>query len=118
VTDSGLFCSQVGLDGVYCPLLLLNKKKYACISVSERDGKILKKKERLACLTFPAAPRRCPNFWPTCGIFCRDCLQFRHVWYQCDLNPNPPLSGRVSISCVATGVYLPSALETASLTLS
>lgn len=37
---------EVGLDGIYCPLLLLNKKKYACISVSERDGKISKKKER------------------------------------------------------------------------
>ena len=36
---------QVGLDGIYCPLLLLNKKKYACISISERDGKVTKKKE-------------------------------------------------------------------------
>jgi hypothetical protein len=33
---------EVGLDGIYCPLLLLNKKKYAALSVSERDGVITK----------------------------------------------------------------------------
>jgi hypothetical protein len=33
---------EVGLDGIYCPLLLLNKKKYAALSVTERDGVITK----------------------------------------------------------------------------
>eukprot|EP00960_Hanusia_phi_P020062 592676-Hanusia_phi.AAC.2 len=37
---------EVGLDGIYCPLLLLNKKKYAALSVTERDGKITKVKEK------------------------------------------------------------------------
>ena len=33
---------EVGLDGIYCPLLLLNKKKYAALSVTERDGVVTK----------------------------------------------------------------------------
>lgn len=33
---------EVGLEGVYCPLLLVNKKKYAALAVTERDGAITK----------------------------------------------------------------------------
>ncbi len=33
---------EVGLDGIYCPLLLLNKKKYAALKVDERDGALVK----------------------------------------------------------------------------
>ena len=37
---------EVGLDGIYCPLLLLNKKKYAALEVTERDGVVTKLKVR------------------------------------------------------------------------
>jgi DNA polymerase alpha subunit A len=37
---------EVGLDGIYCPLLLLNKKKYAALEVTERDGVVTKVKVR------------------------------------------------------------------------
>ncbi|KAJ1491739.1 hypothetical protein T484DRAFT_1932601, partial [Baffinella frigidus] len=37
---------EVGLDGIYCPFLLLNKKKYAALALSERDGVVTKVKER------------------------------------------------------------------------
>jgi len=37
---------EVGLDDIYCPLLLLNKKKYAALTVTERDGKLTKVKVR------------------------------------------------------------------------
>lgn len=37
---------EVGLDGIYCPLLLLNKKKYAAMALSERDGVLTRTKER------------------------------------------------------------------------
>ena len=33
---------ELGLDGIYCPFLLLNKKKYAAIALSERDGVVTK----------------------------------------------------------------------------
>jgi len=37
---------EVGLDGIYCPLLLLNKKKYAALEVTERDNVVTKVKVR------------------------------------------------------------------------
>jgi len=35
---------EVGLEGVYCPLLLVSKKKYAALAVTERDGVVTKQK--------------------------------------------------------------------------
>ena len=37
---------ELGLDGMYCPLLLLNKKKYAALEVTERDNVVTKVKVR------------------------------------------------------------------------
>lgn len=37
---------EVGLDGIYCPLLLLNKKKYAALAVTERDGVVTKVRDQ------------------------------------------------------------------------
>ena len=35
---------EVGLEGIYCPLLLVNKKQYAALAVTERDGVVRKVK--------------------------------------------------------------------------
>jgi DNA polymerase alpha subunit A len=37
---------ELGLDGMYCPLLLLNKKKYAALEVTEHNGVSTKVKVR------------------------------------------------------------------------
>ena len=49
---------EVGIDGIYCPLLLLNKKKYAALSVTERDGVVTKVISRPPPPSPPQPPSR------------------------------------------------------------
>jgi DNA polymerase alpha subunit A len=50
---------EVGLEGVYCPLLLVSKKKYAALAVTERDGVVTKQK---VCKGLDSVRRDC------CGL--------------------------------------------------